>query len=74
MCMPLPGGLGTVEAAQMLALTQLGFDPAIGLSASLLIRGRDVLLGLAGLWWGNHFLTKFIHQSSQKEVSDDQFT
>lgn len=72
--LPLPGGLGTVEAAQVLALTQLGFDPAIGLSASLLIRGRDVLLGLAGLWWGNHFLAEFIHQSSQKEVSDDPFT
>ena len=72
--LPLPGGLGTVEAAQVLALTQLGFDPAVGLSASLLIRGRDVLLGLTGLWWGNHFLTGLIHQSSQKEVSDDQCT
>jgi uncharacterized protein (TIRG00374 family) len=72
--LPLPGGLGTVEAALVLALTQHGFDPAVGLSASLLIRGRDVLLSLSGLWWGNHFLTETIHQSSQKEVSDDQFT
>jgi hypothetical protein len=30
----------------------LGFDPAIGLSLSLLIRARDVLLGGLGLWWG----------------------
>ena len=72
--LPLPGGLGTVEAAIVLALTQLGFDPAIGLSASLLIRGRDVLLGLLGLWWGNYFMARLIRQSAKKEISDDQFT
>lgn len=72
--LPMPGGLGTVEAALVLALTQLGLDPAVGLSASLLIRGRDVLLGLLGLWWGNYFLTRLLQQSPQKEVSDDQFT
>ena len=72
--LPLPGGLGTVEAAQVWVMTQLGFDPAVGLSASLLMRGRDILLGLTGLWWVNHFLTRFVHQSSQKEVSDDQCT
>ena len=71
--LPLPGGLGTVEAAQVLALTQLGFDPAVGVSASVLIRGRDLVLGLTGLWWGNHFLKGLFFQSSQKEVSDDQF-
>jgi uncharacterized protein (TIRG00374 family) len=71
--LPLPGGLGTVEAALVLAMAELGFDPAVGLSASVFIRGRDLLLGLTGLWWGNHFLTGLIFQSSQKEVSDDQF-
>ncbi len=55
---PTPGGLGTIEAAQVLALTQLGFDPAIGLSASILLHGRDVFLGLMGIWWGKHFMTK----------------
>lgn len=50
--LPLPGGLGALEASQVLALQLLGFDPAIGLSLSLLIRGRDVLLGGLGLWWG----------------------
>ena len=49
---PLPGGLGVLEASQVFALTALGFAPAIGLSAALLIRLRDVLLGGAGLWWG----------------------
>jgi len=49
--LPLPGGLGTLEAGQVLVFAMLGLDPAVGLSASLLIRGRDVLFGLAGLWW-----------------------
>jgi len=49
---PLPGGLGALEASQVLAMTVLGLDPAVGLSLSLLIRARDVLLGGAGLWWG----------------------
>jgi hypothetical protein len=49
---PLPGGLGALEASQMLALQALGFDPALGISVSLLIRGRDILFGLLGLWLG----------------------
>ncbi|MCB8966959.1 MAG: flippase-like domain-containing protein [Ardenticatenaceae bacterium] len=50
--LPLPAGLGMVEASQVLALSLMGLNPAVGISASLLIRARDVLLGLAGLaWW-----------------------
>jgi uncharacterized protein (TIRG00374 family) len=49
---PLPGGLGALEASQVLAMQLLGLDPAIGLSLSLLIRARDVTLGGIGLWWG----------------------
>ncbi len=49
---PLPGGLGVLEASQVVAMTVLGLDPAIGLSAGALIRLRDVLLGGLGLWWG----------------------
>ena len=50
--LPLPGGLGVLEASQVLALGMLGVDPATGLSVALLIRARDVLLGGLGLWWG----------------------
>ncbi|MCL4262620.1 MAG: flippase-like domain-containing protein [Anaerolineae bacterium] len=50
--LPLPGGLGSLEASQVFALGLMGADPAIGVAASVLIRGRDVLLGLVGLWWG----------------------
>jgi uncharacterized protein (TIRG00374 family) len=50
--LPLPGGLGALEASQALALGSLGINPAAGISLSLLIRIRDVALGGLGLWWG----------------------
>jgi uncharacterized protein (TIRG00374 family) len=51
--MPLPAGLGALEASQVLALGALGINPAVGMSLSLLIRARDVALGGLGLWWGS---------------------
>ena len=50
--LPLPGGLGSVEAAMAFTLSLLGSNPAIAISASILIHSRNVLLGLLGLWWG----------------------
>jgi uncharacterized protein (TIRG00374 family) len=47
----LPAGLGALEASQALAFGILGLDPTVGISVSLLIRARDTLLGLVGLWW-----------------------
>jgi uncharacterized protein (TIRG00374 family) len=55
---PLPGGLGALEAGQMLALESMGFNPAIGLAISLWIRIRDTALGLIGLWWGAGLIHK----------------
>jgi uncharacterized membrane protein YbhN (UPF0104 family) len=49
---PLPGGLGALEASQVLAMEALGFTSALGLSISLIIRGRDVLIGGLGILWG----------------------
>ncbi len=49
---PLPGGLGALEASQVLAMEALGFSSALGLSISLLIRGRDIALGGLGVLWG----------------------
>ncbi len=54
--LPLPGGLGTLEASQVLALGAMGESTGVGLSISLLIRIRDVFLGLGGLWWAMHHL------------------
>ena len=49
--LPLPGGLGALEASQALAMSALGFDAALGVSLALLIRGRDMLFGVIGLGW-----------------------
>jgi len=46
---PVPGGLGALEASQVLALAALGYSRAEGLGLGLLIRARDLLLALAGL-------------------------
>jgi len=47
--MPLPGGIGALEASQIWAVQTLGLDPVLGVSLVLIIRARDVSLGLIGL-------------------------
>jgi uncharacterized protein (TIRG00374 family) len=48
--LPVPGGLGTLEVSQIVAIQALGFDPVFGASIALLIRGRDLLFAGVGLW------------------------
>lgn len=50
--LPMPAGLGALEAGQALAVSSLGLDPSFGVAVALVIRGRDVLLGLVGLGLG----------------------
>jgi uncharacterized protein (TIRG00374 family) len=50
--LPMPAGLGALEASQAIAMGLLGMDPAAGVAMALVIRTRDVLLGLLGLWLG----------------------
>ncbi len=50
---PWPGGLGALESGQVLAMTTLGLDPTLGVAQALLIRARDVSVGLLGLWWAS---------------------
>jgi uncharacterized membrane protein YbhN (UPF0104 family) len=47
--LPLPGGLGAMEASQVFALSQFGFGAASALSVALVMRGRDLLVGGLGL-------------------------
>jgi glycosyltransferase 2 family protein len=47
--MPLPGGLGALEASQVFALGVFGQPAAVALSLTLLIRARDTLNGGLGL-------------------------
>ena len=49
---PTPGGLGALEASQVLAMEALGLSPALGISISLLIRGRDIVFAGLGLLFG----------------------
>lgn len=55
--LPIPAGIGALEAGQILAMGLIGASPVIGISLSLLIRIRDAALGGFGLWWGG-FLTR----------------
>ncbi|NKQ36765.1 MAG: flippase-like domain-containing protein [Chloroflexi bacterium] len=56
--LPLPGGLGSLAASLTFALEAMGVNPAYGVSASVLIHLRDVLLGSFGLWWGSRCLRR----------------
>lgn len=47
--LPIPAGLGTLEASQVLALNILGLDYTVGISACLIIRARDLLVVVTGL-------------------------
>jgi uncharacterized protein (TIRG00374 family) len=46
---PLPGGLGALEASQVFTLSAFGISAALALSVVLLIRARDLLIGGLGL-------------------------
>jgi uncharacterized protein (TIRG00374 family) len=50
--LPIPAGLGGLEAGQVMAMGLIGVNPVFGLSLSLLIRVRDVIFGGLGLWMG----------------------
>lgn len=47
--MPLPGGLGALEASQVFALGAFGQSASAAISLTLLMRGRDILNGGIGL-------------------------
>jgi uncharacterized membrane protein YbhN (UPF0104 family) len=46
---PLPGGLGALEASQVFALGVFGVSAATAISVTLLMRARDLLVGGFGL-------------------------
>jgi hypothetical protein len=46
---PLPGGLGALEASQVLALGRFGVTAATAIGVTLLMRARDLLFGGLGL-------------------------
>jgi uncharacterized protein (TIRG00374 family) len=46
---PLPGGLGALEASQVFTLGAFGISAALAIGVTLLIRARDLLIGGLGL-------------------------
>ena len=49
---PVPAGLGALEAGQVFTMQALGFDPAVGLAISIWIRLRDLFFGGLGFLFG----------------------
>ncbi|UCD99993.1 MAG: flippase-like domain-containing protein [Chloroflexota bacterium] len=60
--LPLPAGLGSLEAGQVMAMGLIGVNPILGVSLSLLIRVRDVIFGGIGLWLGVIYSRKPTHK------------
>lgn len=52
--MPLPGGVGALEASQVSVLGLFGISAAAALSVTLVMRGRDLLIGGLGLLLASH--------------------
>lgn len=55
---PLPGGLGALEASQVFALGAFGISAASAISVTFLIRGRDLLIGGLGLLFAGRGVVK----------------
>jgi uncharacterized membrane protein YbhN (UPF0104 family) len=66
--LPLPAAVGALEASQIAAMSLLGFSPATGATLALLIRLRDVTLGIVGLGLAGHYLHRRPPLSPQPAV------
>lgn len=55
---PLPGGLGALEASEVFALGTFGVPAASAIGVTLLMRGRDLLIGGLGLFLAGHGMNK----------------
>jgi uncharacterized protein (TIRG00374 family) len=57
---PLPGGLGALEASQVFALGAFDISAATAISVTLLMRARDLLIGGLGLLLAGQGITRRI--------------
>jgi uncharacterized membrane protein YbhN (UPF0104 family) len=55
---PLPGGLGALEASEVFALGIFGVPAALAIGVTLVMRGRDLLIGGLGLLLASRALEK----------------
>jgi uncharacterized protein (TIRG00374 family) len=55
---PLPGGLGALEASEVFALGVFGVSAVLAIGVTLVMRGRDILIGCLGLLFASRALEK----------------
>ncbi len=55
---PLPGGLGALEASEVFALGAFGVSAALAIGVTLVMRGRDLLIGSLGLFLASRVIGK----------------
>jgi glycosyltransferase 2 family protein len=55
---PLPGGLGALEASEVFALGVFGISATLAIGVTLVMRGRDILIGGLGLVIASRALDK----------------
>jgi hypothetical protein len=55
---PLPGGLGALEASEVFALGAFGVSGAAAIGVTLVMRGRDLLIGGLGLLFASRAIKK----------------
>lgn len=55
---PLPGGLGALEASEVFALGIFGISATLAIGVTLVMRGRDLLIGGIGLWIASRAIGK----------------
>jgi len=55
---PLPGGLGALEAGQVFTLGAFEISAALAIGVALLIRARDLLIGGLGLAFASRAIEK----------------
>ena len=55
---PLPGGLGALEASEVFALGAFGISATLAIGVTLVMRGRDLLIGGLGLLIASRVIEK----------------
>ncbi len=69
---PVPGALGVLEGGQVSLFQLLGKGASIGIVFGLVIRGRDMLKTLLGLWLLSHSGVNFLNLFFSKNKNGNQ--
>lgn len=67
---PVPAGIGAMDAGLVFILKALGYSTSVALAMNIVVRSRDVLFGLAGVLLGFYFLGSVLPGKERKKTSD----